>query len=85
MAFTVHIIFLFSLLIQCFNADAVAAVPMVELKNAAVKGTKMPAMGLGMGGYGTNKRFGYGGYPECWMEVAGCGDFTKRAIGEWLK
>ena len=38
-----------SLLIIC----TFSAVPNFELKNAAVKGTLMPAVGLGTGGYGT--------------------------------
>jgi len=72
-------IFVF-VLIQCIDA----AVPMVPLKNAAVEGLTMPATGLGLGGYGNNKRVGYGGYPECFAESAGCGEFTKKAISDWF-
>jgi len=77
----IRFIFFVAALLQCANA----AVPMVPLKNAAVAGVTMPAMGLGMGGYGGDKSVGYGGYPECWEESSGCGEFVEKAIGDWLK
>jgi len=76
----IHISILFIAATQCLEA----AVPTITLKNSAVSGVEMPAMGLGMGGYGTKKSVGYGGYPECWAELPGCGEFTERAVKEWL-
>lgn len=43
----------------------------------------MPAIGLGTGGYGA-KHNSYGAYPECWMEIAGCGNYTIQAVSSWL-
>jgi len=43
----------------------------------------MPAIGLGTGGYGAANK-GYGVYPECWMEIVGCGPFTVTAVQTWL-
>ena len=66
-------------------------VPTVQLKNAAVSGLTMPAVGLGTGGYNSNPAVGYGGYPECWAEidptgkVVGCGGFAARAVLEWIE
>jgi len=82
MKYILHSCQLFVLLVHYINA---LEVPMVPLKNTAVSGLKMPAMGLGMGGYGVNKKVGYGGYPECWAEIPGCGEFTERAVTEWLQ
>ncbi len=28
---------------------------------------------------------GYGGYPECWMEVVGCGPSTIKATSAYVK
>ncbi len=44
----------------------------------------MPAIGLGTGGYGASKN-AYGAYPECWMEIAGCGNYTIAAVSSWLQ
>lgn len=60
-------------------------VPNVPLHNAAAPGTVMPAMGLGTGGYGSNPLVGYGGYPECWMEIVGCGSSTVKAVTAYVK
>eukprot|EP00056_Hartaetosiga_gracilis_P015812 m.242372 g.242372 ORF g.242372 m.242372 type:complete len:354 (+) comp32836_c0_seq1:19-1080(+) len=68
-------------LVECVVGD----VPVVHLKNAATEGMTMPAIGLGTGGYGTNRSVGYNGYPECWVEIAGCGNNTVRAVKEWLR
>ena len=55
----------------------------VLLNNAAAPGQRMPAIGLGTGGYGPVKN-GYNHYPECWMEIAGCGNYTIQAVKSWL-
>jgi len=55
----------------------------VVLKNAASPGQRMPAVGLGTGGYGATHN-SYGSYPECWMEIAGCGNYTITAVKTWL-
>ena len=68
----------------CFVAGALAAGETIALKNAAQPGMTMPAIGLGTGGYGTTKG-AYGAWPECWMEIAGCGNYTIKAVDMWLK
>jgi hypothetical protein len=55
----------------------------VNLYNAAAPGQQMPAIGLGTGGYGTTHN-AYGAYPECWMEIVGCGNYTITAVKQWL-
>eukprot|EP00043_Microstomoeca_roanoka_P005898 m.58781 g.58781 ORF g.58781 m.58781 type:complete len:389 (+) comp13175_c0_seq1:94-1260(+) len=62
-----------------------AVVPTVALFNTAEKGMRMPAIGLGTGGYNSNPAVGYNGYPECWAETTGCGNYTKTAVLAWLK
>jgi hypothetical protein len=37
------------------------------------------------GGYGTNNSVGYGGYPECWVNIAGCGPWAQQATAAYLK
>lgn len=37
----------------------------------------------GTGGYGSTKG-AYNAYPECWMEIAGCGNYTIQAVQTWL-
>jgi hypothetical protein len=37
----------------------------------------------GTGGYGAAKA-AYNAYPECWMEIAGCGNYTVEAVKLWL-
>ena len=59
------------------------AVPSVLLRNAAAPGTSMPYIGLGTGGYGSAHN-AYGAYPECWMEIVGCGNYTVEAVKTWL-
>ena len=44
----------------------------------------MPAIGLGTGSYSDDPAVGYGGYPECWSTLAGCGAYTEKAVGAWL-
>lgn len=44
----------------------------------------MPAVGLGTGGYGSTHN-NYNSYPECWLELIGCGNYTVRATTEWLE
>jgi len=64
-------------------AAAAAAVPTVALRNAAAPGQTMPFIGLGTGGYGATPN-AYGAYPECWMELVGCGNHTVEAVKSWL-
>jgi len=59
-------------------------VPSFPLKNSAVPGATIPAIGLGTGGYG-NVNIGCGVYPECWSEDFGCGDCAAAAITQWLQ
>lgn len=58
--------------------------PTVTLRNTAVKGLTMPAVGLGTGGYGSNASAGFGAYPECWSVSSGCGDYVYKAVRSWL-
>ena len=53
------------------------------LFNAAQTGRQMPALGLGVGFYGTNNE-SYGTYPECGAEPVGCGVYTEKAVYTWL-
>ena len=64
-------------------AAALGANEFVTLSNACTGECKMPAIGLGTGGYGTTKG-AFGAYPECWMEIAGCGAYTVAAVKLWL-
>jgi diketogulonate reductase-like aldo/keto reductase len=63
---------------------AAPVVPKVALHNAAAPGQMMPYIGLGTGGYGSSKG-SYNAYPECWMEIAGCGAYTVEAVSAWLQ
>jgi diketogulonate reductase-like aldo/keto reductase len=63
---------------------AIPSVPGIVLKNAAMPGTVMPAIGLGTGAYNSNPAVGYGGYPECWSTNGGCGAFVTQAVTTWL-
>ena len=67
------------------NAAAPTApvVPTIALGNAAAPGMTMPYIGLGTGGYGATHN-AYGQYPECWMEIANCGNYTVAAVKQWL-
>ena len=60
----------------------VPAVPSVTLLNAAKPGVKMPFVGLGTGGYGSEIG-GCGRYPEGWAEPH-CGDAAFNATMQWL-
>ena len=65
------------LLLACVALCVVAvrsAVPSFPLKNSAVPGLRIPAIGLGTGAYGYIANGGYGGYPECFDESCGCGE-----------
>jgi 2,5-diketo-D-gluconate reductase A len=64
-------------------ASRAAAVPSVALRNAAAPGQTMPFIGLGTGGYGSALN-PYNAYPECWMEIVGCGNHTVEAVKMWL-
>ena len=44
----------------------------------------MPAIGLGTGSYSDDPTVGYGGYPECWSTLAGCGAYAEKATAAWL-
>lgn len=63
---------------------AAPVVPAVVLKNAAVAGMTMPAIGLGTGAYSNNAAVGNGGYPECWSTSAGCGAWARSSVSTWL-
>ena len=43
----------------------------------------MPAVGLGTGAYGATHNI-YNQYPECMMEIAGCGSYAIEAVKLWL-
>jgi len=77
--------FLSVLLITSLALSGAIAAPQasVPLQNAAQPGQTMPWIGLGTGGYSPTK-VAYGAYPECWMEVAGCGPYTQQAVSQWL-
>ena len=62
---------------------AAPVVPAVPLRNAAAPGQTMPFIGLGTGGYGSDHN-AYNAYPECWMEIVGCGNYTVEAVKAWL-
>jgi len=61
-----------------------ADVPSFPLKNAAVPGLTIPAIGIGTGGYG-HVPLGYGVYPECSAEDYGCGDYAVQMVTDWLQ
>ena len=63
---------------------AAAEGPHVMLKNAADRNVMMPWIGLGTGGYNSDPKVGYNGYPECWDEDSGCGDFVEKAVLDWF-
>lgn len=79
-----------ALLFTTINSSSLKAnpnyyVPVVPLKNAAVAGLIMPAMGLGTGGYGSTPVGGNcSAYPECWNEAGGCGTNVATAVSTWL-
>ena len=60
------------------------APPGVLLGNTAAPSTFLPAIGLGTGAYGSQQSVGYGQYPECGQEAFGCGNFSRRAVREWI-
>lgn len=70
------------------TVNALAQVPVIELKNAAAPGTLMPLVGLGTGGYGGRPQ-PWGVYPECWsdgaMGSADCSAVPLNATVNWLK
>ena len=47
--------------------------------------SQMPITGLGTGGYGHDPKVGYGGYPECWSDSAGCGAWTRNTTAAYIK
>ncbi len=64
---------------------AVALGQTVPLFNAAQPGQVMPWIGLGTGAYSPKNEGDNGkAYPECMMEIAGCGNFTIQAVKDWL-
>ena len=67
------------------DVAAAPSMPSFPLYNAAVDGLRIPALGIGLGGYGFNPAVGYGGYPECFDEFHGCGPYTERAVYTWIK
>jgi hypothetical protein len=64
-------------------AIAAAQSESVPLFNAAAPGQTMPAIGLGTGAYGATHNI-YNQYPECMMEIAGCGSYAIEAVKLWL-
>ncbi len=64
-------------------AIAAAQSESVPLFNAAAPGQTMPAVGLGTGAYGSTHN-AYNSYPECMMEIAGCGSYCVEAVKLWL-
>jgi len=78
------LIFMLSFLLLCLVKQAFSDVPTFTLKNAAVSGLTMPAIGVGTGGYSFDPK-GYGVYPECFSEDNGCGDYTVQAVASWLQ
>ena len=69
---------------QAEAAPAAPAMPSFPLYNTAVSGLRIPALGVGLGGYGFNPAVGYGGYPECFDEAHGCGGYTEQTVFTWL-
>lgn len=65
----------------CGAVPAPPPVPSFALRNAAVAGLTMPAIGLGTGGYGTNPA---SPTPECWGASHGCGAVAQAATVAWL-
>lgn len=64
---------------------ALARTQTVPLFNAAQPGQVMPWIGLGTGAYSPKNEGDNGkAYPECFMEIAGCGNFTIQAVKDWL-
>jgi len=61
-----------------------APVPCFPLNNTAVPGVCIPAIGVGTGAYKYCPNGGYGGWPECMDEAAGCGEYTERTVISWL-
>jgi 2,5-diketo-D-gluconate reductase A len=68
--------------LAALSAQTWAAVPSLPLYNAAVPGLRMPAVGLGTGGY-SNEAKGYGMYPECWDDAV-CPGYINQAVTTWL-
>ena len=76
---------LLSLVLLFLSAAAVqSAMPSFPLNNTAVAGLRIPAIGIGTGAYRYCQNVGYGGYPECFDESAGCGEYTERSVVSWL-
>jgi hypothetical protein len=68
------------------SAAAPYNVPMLTLRNAVANpNVVIPAMGLGTGGYSSNASGGWGSYPECWDEWAGCGPWVVNATSTYLQ
>ena len=65
-------------------AVAPPTMPSFPLYNAAKPNLRIPALGVGLGGYGFNPAVGYGGYPECFDEFHGCGPYTERTVYTWI-
>lgn len=74
-----------AIIIYLSVAVCAGIVPCVPLKNAAIEGLLMPAVGLGTGAYSGNASVGYGGYPECWGQNAGCGPWALNATATYIQ
>jgi diketogulonate reductase-like aldo/keto reductase len=73
------------LTLAAVQASKPADVPTFTLYNTAVPGLTTPAIGVGLGGYGSNPAVGYGGYPECFADANGCDIYSRRVVQEWLQ
>ena len=73
------------LFVSAVTVASAYTIPTVTLKNAAKPGLTFPITGLGTGGYGHDIKVGYGGYPECWSDSAGCGAWTRNTTTAYLK
>ena len=69
----------------CCLASSSAAIPSFPLYNTAVSGLRIPAIGIGTGGYAFNPSVGWGGYPECFDDASGCDEYTIRTLMAWFQ
>jgi len=86
MSDAVRVVMMASVLLLSLSAVTVnSAVPSFPLNNTAVAGLTIPAIGVGTGAYAYCPNVGYGGYPECFDDAAGCSDYSMRTILSWLQ
>ena len=80
----VRLLFFSQLVIQVLSAALIPSVTLGNERGTAQPGLMLPAIGLGTGAYSNDPTVGYGGYPECFSSISGCGEFAERAVTEWL-